>query len=367
MKKFIITTSLLLIAQLALYAQRLQPGFDKGEYIEVLRVNSKTAGNVSYNKDIPFPTTYDTANKINSPIVGFDNKWEIWLHKDRKQFVISFRGSTAKMESWLANAYAAMLPATGTVQLDKKTTYNYQLAVHPQAYIHSGWLISYGYLSQSLLPTIDSLIQQGYHDIIVSGHSQGGALAYMCGADLRIKQQKQIINPNVNIKVLCGAAPKPGNLYFAYDYEKNTPQGWAYNVVNTVDWVPEMPFTVQTVNDVNALSPFAIAKPMIKKLPFSKRIIMNYAYNSIDKPLRKANKKINNMLGKRISGIATKTQPELVTDTKYQYTTNYSRAGAYILLYPDSGYYSKFTDTSNVFLHHMSQSYFYLLENDLFY
>lgn len=366
MKKIIFLIGLL-YCSINLKAQQLLPGFDREEYLEVLKINAKTAGNVSYNKNIAFPNNYDTLRKITSPITGFDNKYEIWLHNQANIAVVSFRGSTSKTESWLANAYATMLPAKGNIQLVQDKVLNYEITADSNAYLHAGWLISYLYLSQNLYHHIDSLITAGIENFIISGHSQGGALAYICAADLKHQQNNGLLPTNLKIKALCGAAPKPGNLQFAYAYEKLMHKGWAFNVVNTEDWVPEMPLTVQTVNDVNKLSPFAIAKPMIKKLPFPKRMIMNYAYNSIDKPLKKANKSINKTLGKRLNKIILKHQPELICNQNFKYSTNFSRAGEYILLVPDSGYHATFTDTTNVFLHHMAQSYIYLLENELIY
>ena len=52
---------------------------------------------------------------------------------------------------------------------------------------------------------------------------------------------------SLNIKTYCSAAPKPGNLFYAYDFEHITEGGWAFNVVNSADWVPELPSTTQTV------------------------------------------------------------------------------------------------------------------------
>ena len=125
---------------------------------------------------------------------------------------------------------------------------------------------------QCLWKDMDSLlfaqIDRGKKEFFITGHSQGGALAYLLTAHLLIMQENGIIPSDVRFKTYCSAAPKPGNLYFAYYYEKMTQQGWAYNTVNALDWVPESPFSIQTVNDFNAINPFRDAKKAMKKLLF---------------------------------------------------------------------------------------------------
>ncbi len=92
------------------------------------------------------------------------------------------------------------------------------------------------------------------------GHSQGGAIAYLLTAHFYNLQQQGKLPADIRFKTYCSAAPKPGNLYFAYDYETTTRGGWACNVVNAADWVPETPFSVQTVSDFNTTNPFVNAK-----------------------------------------------------------------------------------------------------------
>ena len=60
-----------------------------------------------------------------------------------------------------------------------------------------------------------------------------------------------------------------------------TQGGWSFTVLNSADWVPEAPFSIQTTMDFNPANPFANAKNAIKKAPFFKRIAMNYFYNSL--------------------------------------------------------------------------------------
>jgi len=76
---------------------------------------------------------------------------------------------------------------------------------------------------------------------------------------------------NLTIKTYASAAPKPGNLYYAYEYEAMTQNGWAFNVVNSADWVPEGPFSIQTTNDYNTLNPFKYIDVALQKTSFPKK------------------------------------------------------------------------------------------------
>lgn len=67
-------------------------------FISVRAVNSE-----EYENKFPEPPNF---RKIyQSPIVGLDNFWNLWVN-EHKQAVINVRGTTQKPESWLENVYA---------------------------------------------------------------------------------------------------------------------------------------------------------------------------------------------------------------------------------------------------------------------
>ncbi|MDQ4140484.1 MAG: hypothetical protein M3142_08150 [Bacteroidota bacterium] len=80
--------------------------------------------------------TYSRA--YGSPTVGLENRWELYINKTHTVAVISIRGTTRDPVSWLANFYAAMVPAKGTIQLSQNVPFNYQLAANPRAAVHAG-------------------------------------------------------------------------------------------------------------------------------------------------------------------------------------------------------------------------------------
>ena len=347
----------------AVFGQVLKPGFDKAEYIETLKINHKVhipLDKWEENKNVPNPQDFTFA--FRSPVVAFDNIWDLWIHKEKPLALISVQGSVPTDASFLANLYAAMVPAKGDLQLDKDFLFRYNLAEHPKAAVHVGWLVAMAYLSKTVESKIDSLYSKGIRDFILTGHSQGGGITFMLTSHLLQLQLDGKLPQDIQFKTYCSAGPKPGNLFFAYDYEKKTEGGWAYNVVNTADWVPDVPFSIQTVNDFTTVNPFKNAKAMIKKQKFPKNIALTRAYDQLSKPGLRAQKQYEKYLGKMIFKSVTKQLPNF-TPPAYVNSNYYVRTGNTIILTPDAAYfelYSNEVDNKNIWQHHLPVQYLYL-------
>lgn len=347
------------LISISLSAQKLQPGFDKEEYKQLMYVSARTGGGPTYYNQFPAPAHFKMMYKSDS--IGLDNKWDLWLDENNVA-AISIRGTTSKMISWLENFYAAMIPATGELKVADDYTFKYQLASNPRATVHVGWMIGLAFLSKDMMPKIDSLYKAGVKDFLIMGHSQGGAIAYLLTAYLHQRQKNGLLPSGITIKTYCSAAPKPGNLYFAYEYEALTQNGWSFNVVNSADWVPETPFSIQTLQDFNTTNPFTNAKSVIKKMGFPKNLIMKCVYNKMDRKTRKAMKYYCKNLGKRVGGIIKKSLPGFEPPA-YAPNMNYMRTGNTVVLLADEGYYKQFPEKSeNAFIHHTHKSYLWLLD-----
>jgi len=337
-------------------AQHLRPGFDKAEYIELLKVCARH-GSADYVKNIPEPE--HSVMVYRSPVVGLENRWDLWI-RDDKVAILSIRGTTASQVSWLANFYAAMVPAKGTLQLSRAERFAYNLADDPKAAVHVGWLFSTAYLSRDILPRLDSVYRSGIRDVVIIGHSQGGAIAYLLTAHLYRLQQQGLLPPDIRFKTYCSASPKPGNLYFAYDYERMTRGGWAYNVVNTADWVPETPVSIQTTSDYNRTNLFAIAPDLIRKLKFPMNWIGKYAYGRLNNPVKRIQRRYERYLGRMAARQVKKHFPDYVPPAYYP-SSDYVRTGNTIVLYADPAYYKLYPDSkNNIFIHHFFEPYIYL-------
>ncbi|RQO29764.1 lipase [Taibaiella sp. KBW10] len=345
----------------AVTAQKLKPGFDKEEYKQMMYISARTGGsNPEYYAHIPAP---DYRMVYRSAPMGLDNLWDFWISNSGDVAVISLRGTTQKAESWVNNFYAAMVPAKGSLELSGTERFDYELSTDPRAAVHVGWLLSTGYLSKDIMPKLDSVYRSGIKQVVIMGHSQGGAIAYLVTAYFYNLQSKGLLPADIRFKTYCSAGPKPGNLYFAYDYESKTQAGWAYNVVNAADWVPETPMSIQTLNDFNVVNPFKDAKKMIRKQPFLQRTVLNYMFNKLERPTRKAQRNYERFLGRKTAGLVQKSLKEFKAP-QYYHSNDYVRTGAYIVLYPDADYFTKYPNVNqtNVFINHLHEPYLYLLD-----
>ena len=342
----------------------LAPGFDAAEYIAMLRIDFTGQDSLSSHplQDTGFRVNPpgDYIRHYRSPEVGFKNRWSMWYRRDGKVAVISIRGTIADGASWLANFYAAMAPANGSLQLSDSNIFTYRLAADEKAMVHVGWLVSLGYMAPTMLQQIHAAYGEGIRDFIISGHSQGGAIAFLTTSYLHYLVEKGELPGDIVFKTYCSAGPKPGNLYYAYDFDFITRNGWGFNVVNAADWVPESPFSIQTLTDFNNTNPFIHIDVMLKKQPWLVRWYVKGKYNKLKKATRKAQQCFKDVLGdlayKQVKKVLPQFKPPVYSDGN-----NYQRAGVPIVLQPDSEYYKKFPDLpGKVFQHHMFEPYLWM-------
>jgi len=337
---------------------QLQQGYQRDEAIEMLRVNMSFVDRPMDGMNVAPSERFRRVYR--SPVMGLKNLWQ--LHSDdRGTAVISLRGTTAEMLSWLENGYAAMIPAQGEIRLENGSSFRYHLADDPRAAVHVGWTVGMAFLQRDIMPKIDSLYQAGTRNILITGHSQGGALCYLLTAQVRQLQREGRLPADIRFKTYASAAPKPGNTAFAHHYEHHT-RGWAFNTVNALDWVPEVPMSIQTVDDFNGVNPFSDAKKAMGQLPLKQRVAGKYVYNKLDKPTRKAQRNYTRFLGTSAGNFVRRELPELETPA-YVESNLYVRTGAIVTLLPDSGYHARFPQNKETpFVNHMLDPYLYLLE-----
>lgn len=343
---------------------QIQPGFDTDEYIEMMLISARNASDTSYTNQFPEPASHVRIYQSDS--MGLDNQWDLWYDALNKTAVLSIRGTTKHLDSWILNLYAAMIPAKGTVSWgmeDEREQFDYHFADHPNASVHAGWTLGTVFLMKDMIPKIQALYDTAQiTNFYVVGHSQGGAIAYLVTAQLMHLKETGELPLNMVFKTYASAAPKPGNLYFAYDYESRIQNGWAFNVVNAADWVPEVPFSIQTLDDFNHINPFNFVDEMIAQQGFLDRIGLWWVYRKLDKPTREAQKSFEEYLGNKTGRVVADKIPGLQMPD-YVSTNNYVRTGMTIVLQPDSAYRVAFPeDSTKVFMHHFHQPYIFLAQ-----
>ncbi len=357
----IIIIILLVITLKSNAQQYIKPGFDGDEYMEMLRVTLQThSDSINTSSKIPPPVYYKRVYR--SQVSALYNRWDMWLRDDERVAVICIRGTVNQTASWLENFYMAMVPATGSIQLNDTASFNYQLAERPSAAVHVGWLLGLSSIAASIKEKINEVHAAGINEFIIMGHSQGGALAFLLRSYLYYETIKGNLPKDIYFKTYCSAAPKPGNLYYAYDYDFITRNGWGVTVVNSLDWVPETPISVQTIKDFNATNPFVDLKSSLKKQKTLVRWYLKGVYNSLDKSTRKAQRKLEKNLGSKLFKQVKKFMPG-IKEPIYVASSNYMRAGVPIVLMADDAYKQQYPESAkNVFSHHALYPYYMLTQ-----
>jgi hypothetical protein len=349
--------ALLLLFSVGIKSQNLTPGFDPVEYEDLLTLNFKAIGDT-----LPIGNEYRMQKGVykklfRSPEVGLFNRVEVFLQNEHTA-VISLRGTVAKPESWLENFYFAMVKANGSLRLNDTTYFQYRLAADSQAFVHAGWLIGLAHLAPYIDQQLQPLFDKGIRNVIVTGHSQGGALSFLATSYIWYKYASKY---PIQIKTYASAAPKPGNLYYAYDFDHITGSGYGFRIVNTSDWVPETPISLQTVNDFVPVNPITDAKKLLKNQKFLARMALLHVYSSLDRASAKAMRKYQKYMGKYLYKQVNKSLPQLV-EPQYAASMNYMTAGAPVILMGGPDYHDQFKfDGKDVFVHHMLKPYLYLL------
>ena len=342
-------------------AQNLRPGFDGEEFVEILKINAQLSEHSSLISQISKPK--HSIKIYESQEIGLKNKWSLWL-QERKVGIISLRGSTMDTESWLVNFFAAQIPAKGTLEISPSIRWNYEFSSNKRASVHAGYAFSSYFLLNDILPRIDSCYQRGIKEFIITGHSQGGGLSYMINAAVTQLQLQGDVPKDIKFKTYTSASPKPGNLYFAYDYENRVKSDWSLHIVSTEDWVPQSPFTVQTLADLPEVSPLELLESTINKQSLIKRLLLKGIYKKVTKPSDKAvdiyQKYLGTFMGKQIQ----KYYPEFKIPS-FAASNEYVRTGHQIILTPDEAYYKAFDSKKSegqFMLHHSTIAYYHLMK-----
>lgn len=189
------------------------------------------------------------------PIGDFDNKWQLWQDTAAvNRYAVIVRGTTYNAGSILEDVLSVMVPASGTLTLNKLAV-DYRLADQPAAAVHLGFLL--GTLLLLLHPD-DGIVAKlltlpPESDIYIAGHSQGAGIATLCRAFLL--HSDLLKSKSFNHKTYVFAQPKPGNDHFGDDLERHLGLDYIFRIANDQDWVPQVPFTLELPRDINEPNP----------------------------------------------------------------------------------------------------------------
>jgi triacylglycerol lipase len=290
---------------------QLENGFIKEEVRDMIAICNSFTFIDLYNSDAAIlPKGYEKI--YSSGVFGMDNKFQIY--KKGEIAVINLRGSTDKKLSWLENVYSAMIPAQGVIKISGED-FHYSFAKDTAAAVHSGYALGMAYLSKEILFHINVLNNQGIYNIIITGHSQGGALANMLRAYLENLSNFEISKKN-KFKTYAFAAPMVGNKNFISEYNtRYCDNNSSFNIIVPSDPVPNMPFSYDEGHYMqNNLNTFFFDNDSYSP----KRMMADIFFNAFEGGLNKTVKKMSNSISNQISkDLGTVQMPAYDQDINY--------------------------------------------------
>ena len=291
---------------------QIQPGFNVNEanYTISMCNSFNFLKQFGSNNDI-IPNAFNQS--YTSDILSMDNKFEVY--EDGQIAVINYRGSTDKMISWVENFYSAMIPAKGSITIDGEV-HQYAFASDIHAAVHAGYGLTIVMLSEAIKKQITVLNKKGIHDIVITGHSQGGALATMTRAYLENLLNGELSSKNT-YKTYAYAQPMSGNLEFAEEYNARfSDEGTSYSIINPKDPVPYLPLNYEEDKLVtkDKIKGWLFGKEEFKAKKLGQDAFIRLFESGITGYIKGTNSLINKILGLKFGKIE---MPEFVADINY--------------------------------------------------
>jgi hypothetical protein len=258
-------------------------GFNLGEASDLLYMCDQL---YAQPNGIPMPTGF-TQRWRSTPIFQpafsfppFDNLWALWQSTAvEPTFALIARGTVLNAGSILEDLISVLVSATGSVVIGP-VTIPYQFAADARASVHAGFvlgsLLLLNFPSQGILQQLASRVPPG-SKICIAGHSQGASLAVLLSS--YFNYAASLRNQNYSYKVYAFAQPKPGNDHYQTDFGKvfcNT--GFGFRLTNSLDFIPQLPFTFEVPTDLNITLPVqeaAVEFPLLFTLNTAQRQAVN--------------------------------------------------------------------------------------------
>lgn len=316
-------------------------GYDKTELASLIPVMERAydAADIGGFKT---PEPEGIKQVFRSKVSPLMNRFDVWITNNNTA-VIAIRGSIVDPGglSFTAAFYSPMVPAIGKIKMSDSKTFEYKVAETPGAAVHLGMLLGLGHISDELLSQIKEQYGKGVRNFILLGHSQGSGIGFLATSYIRYLQKDGQLPSDFRLKTYLIAAPKVGNLQYAYDYQKLNNGGWAMAVNNVLDWVPCIGMTFQTAIDFPKISPFYDMKGFLASINFPAGPKFDASYNKF---LAVGPAMTNQMLAiihENVYPRVIKAMPGYVEPTLLG-TFDFERSGDLVPLYPDAAYYKIF-------------------------
>ncbi|PLX02296.1 MAG: hypothetical protein C0595_11340 [Marinilabiliales bacterium] len=363
MRKLTLILSLIFLNGLPLFSQFTE-GYNQREALEMIAIcNSFTFQDVMGTDKEILPKNYKKIYQSES--MGMDNKWQ--LLEGPGYAVINIRGSTTDPLNWITNLYSAMIPANGSISLPDGTVVNYCLSDNPLANVHSGWTLAMVFLSGDIVSKIKELNEKGIYYFIITGHSQGAAIAQLMRSYVE-NVSPEVLDKKNEFKTYVFASPKPANTYFARNYS-NYYKNSSFIINNPKDPVINLPLS----KDDDSFFDLEEAHEQISDT--NRNYFKTLAIKAVGRILtgnkdslyiRKSGVNIQKQLNKYMGPIQ---MPAYVPDMDYTYPVNPIYIEPFMYFnFNNKKYYREFDmDSSKVLYQHKPYLYFLEYQREFFY
>jgi hypothetical protein len=334
------------------------PGFNLAEALDLVALSAIIEG----GEAPPQPTGWNMI--FDSPVIGqFTEKWQLWQNASGS-YAIVLRGTVLDAGSILEDLLSFLVPASGRLTVGH-IQIDYSFAASSDASVHFGFALGTLLLlkdpQDGILVQLASKVPPG-STIYITGHSQGAAMATLLQSYFAYASDAPKEN-NYTYKTYVYAQPKPGNDHYASDFESRfCNSGFAFRVTNSLDWVPQVPFTLEFPGDINTPNPLsALANPRLTTIfTLLKPLVDNARNNIVDHARQRLQPKAV-ALAQRVA-VAPGPQAELVAssfDVTVLPSLNFANAGTEISLIgtPCAG-----AQCQDAFFEHHATTYFALLQ-----
>jgi hypothetical protein len=231
------------------------PGFQLAEALDLLAM----CANLEDEATPPIPPVPPGWTLVfDSPVIGtFDEKWQLW-RSAAGPWAIALRGTVMRAGSIFEDLISILVGAAGVITVGPHAI-PYRFAEDAAAGVHLGFALGtllllkdseHGILAQLAARRIAP------GEVYITGHSQGAAMATLLRSYLAYAPDAPA---GSTYKTYVFAQPKPGNGHYALDFEARFANaGLAFRLTNSLDWVPQVPFTLEFLRDANRPNPLSV-------------------------------------------------------------------------------------------------------------
>lgn len=161
----------------------------------------------------------------------------VQIFKKENTLALVFRGTIDETNSWLENAHFMQIPAKESLSIDGKN-YIFNFSSKPGAAVHSGYVLASAFIWKELKNHLSADFLKSVDRIVLTGHSQGGALAQLFLAQMDIDPKFK----NIDLRSYSFGSPRVGNQIFTDDFNQRFNSGnKALRFVNPDDIVCSLP------------------------------------------------------------------------------------------------------------------------------